>query len=81
MSSTLMWKPSGNAVGHLPDELKRAISRKLWDTDGSCGGDVATVGAGDIDYLQGLQDGGVEGAAELIELIEKHGEVDLWHKY
>ena len=78
MSSSLMWKPR-KAHGFLPKELKRVISRRLWDTDGSCGGHPAVVDSRDIGYLQGLRDAKIEGAEELIGLIEKHGEIELWH--
>jgi len=36
------------------------------------------LSAKDRPYLSGLRDGGVEGAAELIDAIEKYGKIDLW---
>lgn len=82
MSSTLMWRPvDPKSHDYLPDELKRVISRKLWDTDGSCGGGEAVVGPELIPYLEGLRDCRVKGAALLIELIEKHGSLILWHEH
>ena len=81
MSSSLMWKPVTQASGSLDFELKKTISRKLWDTDGSCGGGVATVDSADIPYLEGLRDAGTKGASELIKLIHKHGEIELWHEH
>ena len=81
MSSTLMWKPVTQANGYLPDELKRTISRKLWDTDGSIGGGVEVVDGKDIPYLEGLRDAGVKGADELIDLIRVHGAIELWHEH
>jgi len=38
-----MWEPvhPNTSRKSLPDELKRVISRRLWDTDGSCGGGQA----------------------------------------
>ncbi len=76
-----MWKPETTASGYLPDDLKRTISRRLWDTDGSCGGGPVTVGRGDLSYLAGLRDAGVKGANDLIELINKHGAIVLWHEH
>lgn len=82
MSSTLMWRPSSPAhFDSLPDELKRVISRKLWNTDGSCGVGEAFVGSELIPYLEGLRDSGVKGADRLIKLIEKHGALILWHEH
>lgn len=82
MSSTLMWRPATPIEGSsLPFELKRTLSRKLWDTDGSIGGGDAMMTVSDIPYLEGLRDAGVRGAAELIGIIEQHGAVLLWHEH
>ncbi len=81
MSSSLMWKPVQDAEGSLPYELKVTLSRKLWDTDGSCGGGVVTVNSSLIPYLEGLRDAGTKGADELIRLIKEHGEIELWHQH
>lgn len=82
MSSTLMWEPiSPNTSKSLPDELKRVISRRLWDTDGSCGGGQVPMGTNDLPYLGGLRDAGVIGANDLIDAINTHGAVYLWHAY
>ena len=81
MSSTLMWRPAITDAKALPSELKRVISRKLWDTDGTCGGGEVLVDIGLIPYLEGLRDSGVKGAVELIRLIEHHGAVLLWHEH
>jgi len=81
VTSSLMWKPVLPAGGDLPDELKRTLSRKLWDTDGSYGGGTCVVDASLLPYLEGLRDAGTKGAAQLIKLIQKHGEVELWHEH
>jgi len=82
MSSTLLWRPAISQEGKsLPYELKRVISRRLWDTDGTIGDGTALVSNCDIPYLEGLRDSGIEGAAELIKLIAKHGEIVLWHEH
>lgn len=80
MSSTLMWKPVKNAQGSLSYELKRTISRKLWDTDGSCGGS-AVINKDFIPYLEGIRDAGIKGADELIKILETHGKVEIWHEF
>lgn len=82
MSSSLQWKPAFPAEGGTLDyELKRAISRRLWDTDGSTGHGEATVTRADLPYLEGLRDAGVKGAQKLIDLIEKHEAVIVWHQH
>ena len=80
MSSTLMWKPVTREGESLPYELKKTISRKLWDTDGSCGGS-ALLDSKIIPYLEGLRDANVKGAKALIDAINKHGEIKIWHEY
>lgn len=80
MSTNLMWKPKTQSNGSLSKQLKKVISRRLWNTDGSCGGGVATVNETDIEYLNGLLDAGIEDAEELIDLINQYGEIELWHE-
>lgn len=76
-----MWRSVCRPGGELPCELKYKLSRKLWGTDGSIGGDPAIVGKQLVPYLEGLRDAGVEGASELIGLIKTHGTVELWHEH
>ena len=81
MSSTLMWRPDVPLTGKsLSDELKKTISRKLWDTDGSMGGGDAMLTINDIPYVEGLRDAGVIGAEELVEILIKHHSIILWHE-
>lgn len=82
MSSSLMWRPVVPIEGYsLPFELKKTLSRKLWDTDGSTGHGDATMTTADIPYLEGLMHAGVKGAKELIDILEKHTAVVLWHEH
>ena len=81
MSSTLYWRPAPKDVPPaegLPYELKKAIARRFWDHDGSLHGDEIEVGAAEVPYLEGLSDGGVDGAEELLQAIREHGRVLLW---
>jgi len=69
MSSNLVWEPVIHQQNDLPDELKFALRKGY-------GAQVdVLMGSRDIPYLKGLNDGGVKGAKELIEAIEKHGEI------
>ena len=81
MSSTLTWKPVIEESNDLPDELKRVISRKLWDTDGSCGNGPVMVDKEILPYLEGLRDAGVKGADDLIAIILQYGQIELSHSY
>lgn len=81
MSSTLMWRPSSRESYDLPLDLKEVVSRKLWNTDGSCGGAEVTVNSDLIPYLEGIRDAGINGAQELIDAINQHGDVVLWHEH
>jgi len=73
MSGTLMWKPVVRDGSSLPVALKWALQKRSaycrnWTMK-------------DIPYLEGLVDGQVEGAQELLAAIEKHGEVITWIEY
>jgi hypothetical protein len=82
VSSALMWRPIVPTQGRqLPFALKKTLSRKLWGTDGSCGGGEAVMTSADIPYLEGLRDAGVDGAEQLIDIINKHVMVALWHEH
>ncbi len=73
MSITLMWKPITKESRSLPDGLKRAISRRLFETDG-----IAVMRESDIPYLEGLRDAGINEAEELIDIILKHEHIEIF---
>ena len=67
MSVTLKWRPikSGRS---LPNELKAVLADQaegVWKRSS-------------MEYLRGLADAEVKGAQELIDALEKHGEVELF---
>lgn len=67
MSTTLKWRPIKGGRS-LPYALKRVLADQ-------------TLGVwkySSIEYLRGLRDAKVEGAQELIDALEKHGEVELF---
>lgn len=81
MSTDLYWRPAPKDVPSgedLPYALKKALARRLWGHDGSLRGGHIEVGKEIVPYLEGLADGGVEGAAQLINLIRAHDVVELW---
>lgn len=85
MSSSLMWRPVEPTTAHgLSFEMKVRISRKLWDTDGSTGGE-AILTARHVPFLEGMLAAGCHHVQKdcrtLIEAIEKYGAVALWHQH
>lgn len=66
MSSSLVWRPKKHR-GTLPYALKQKIEGIL----------PRTFSSGDVQYLQGLADCDIDGAKKLIQLIEKHGEIEV----
>ena len=73
MSHTLCCRPKVNKRKTLPGALKIILLKNQ-----SVGYTPGTFATHDLCYLRGLADAEVEGAQELIKLIEKHGEVELW---
>lgn len=79
MSTNLFWKPApvkpeGTS---LPKTLKFAISKKYWDHDGSLSGCPILIDRTDYSYFEGLRDAGTEGASEILEAIDKYGEIEI----
>ena len=76
MSATLMWEPVKREAKSLPDDLKFVLRDK-------CGIDAkrSRWNKDHIPYLAGLKDAGIEEAQELIDILEKHGEIELWLEY
>ena len=71
-----MWKPNTRSGHDLPDALKFVLRDKMGLMEGE-----RIFDHGNISYLSGLRDAGVEGAQELIDAIEKHDEVVVWLQY
>ena len=81
MSTDLYWMPSPKESPPpevLDTDLKRILARRLWNHDGSLHGEAREVTSALIPYLEGLADGGVDGAAELIAAIREHHTVLIW---
>ena len=86
MSTNLYWRPilpepDGEC---LSKALKFAISRKLWDTDGSCGSGEQVLTEAHISFLEGMMVVGsveiVRDCQTLIDAINKYGAISLWHQ-
>lgn len=74
MSQSLYWKPVVPQEGNdLPDALKFKL-RDKYDLDAN----PSVLGMRDVGYLSGLADCHIDGASELMEAIEKHGEVEVY---
>lgn len=73
MSASLYWEPAARQRSKpLPDALKFAL-RKRYNGE-------AVLDRHDVPYLEGLRDADVEGAQDLIDLIEKHDAVRIWEE-
>jgi hypothetical protein len=81
MSSSMYWRPVPKDLPRpelLSYDLKHRLARRFWDHDGSLNGEPIEFDATQIPYLEGLADGGVEDAQELIDAIREHGSVHVW---
>ena len=74
MSTDLYWRPVSKDANILESHLK-IVLRNSGITSGI---HPVKVGREKIDYLHGLKDAGIEGAEELIEIINKYGEVEIF---
>ena len=80
MSASMYWqpvvrRPDGECVD---DALRYRLARRLWSQDGSSSTDKEELDESIVPYLEGLRDGGVEGADEMIKAIRQHGQIEVW---
>lgn len=77
MSTSIRWRPSGpngrGLQGSYGPELKSALREEFGDGR-------RTLDDAAIPFLRGLRAAKVEGASELIALIEKHDSIDVWEE-
>ena len=81
MSSTLVWRPVEQPSGYFENNLKRAIGSYKFSGDGSVWDGSVTVDKEDIEFLKGLLHAGIAEAEELIDLIYKHEQIELFLEY
>jgi hypothetical protein len=77
VSTNIYWRPINPDKQCLPKDLKYKIARKYWGHDGSLGGEPVIIDKTDYAYFEGLKDAGVEGAEEIINAIDKYGEIEI----
>lgn len=75
MSSSLEWEPRNRERESLPDELKFVLRKRYGEPVSSI------IDDSDLAYLAGLRDAGIEGAEDLIEAINKYGEIHVKEHY
>lgn len=81
MSNDLYWRPAPKDLPparSLPHGLKARLARRLWGEDSPALGSTMDVDQHELPYLEGLADGGVDGAADLVDAIREHGTIQLW---
>jgi hypothetical protein len=83
VSASLYWRPyvpepDGDPIGY---DLKWALCKRFWPhQDGSTNTEWAILSGRDRQWLEGVCDGGGQGAddaVDLLDLIDKHGEVEI----
>jgi hypothetical protein len=64
-------------VEYMSNDLKVILTHHVW---GGCGGtwEERWLDRTDVQYLSGLADAGIDGAEELIEMIQEYGSVKVW---
>lgn len=75
MSASLYWRPEAPPEGSgLPDPLKFKLRERYDLFHGAASLSVEC----DAGYLEGLRDGGVDGAGTLLKALRKHERVVIW---
>ena len=80
MSTNLFWKKSEPLKWALSKELKSAISRYIFSSDGSIATDWVVVGFELVPFLYGVAYTNqplYSEAIRVIDLIKKYGEIEL----
>lgn len=76
MSTSIRWQPTGSGKG-----LKSNYSFPLKDAlREEYGHGAKTLDSDDLPFLRGLRAAKIDGANELIELVEKHESIDVWEE-
>ena len=72
MSETLCWRPMRSDRNTLPSHVARVLKNKYEGLDN------VIIQYGEIPYLEGLRDAGLDGAQELIDAVNDHGPIQLF---
>lgn len=77
MKMRLNWCPTPPNIepNYLPEELRNILVRRYWNHKELT--KTMTFTFTDVPYLQGLMDGKVDGADELIDAINRYKSVDV----
>ena len=78
MSSNLYWEPKKRKRYEVPIEIKMALRKRF---DGCANLTGCELGSGDMEYLMGLRDGGVDGVEKLIEGVERYDTIVLYEEF
>ena len=72
MSTNLYWEPvEPHPANSLPDKLKFVL-RETWGWPVKC-----TLDSSNIGFFRGLAAAGIDGAKEVVELLEKYDAIKL----
>jgi len=73
MSCSLYWKPIIENSFRVGDHILRNAIENRYSLP-------TVIGFSAKNYLEGLRDAGVNGAEDLLEAIEKHGEIEVYNE-
>jgi len=72
----MFWQPVNPHSTPIPPRLAALLAKRLWGSQGKRAPCIVDHALGE--YLRGLSDAGVEGAAQLWEGIAASGEISIW---
>lgn len=75
MSSDLCWAPANRNMKDLSDAIKFVLRKRF------SGHVEGVLSKGDLPYLEGLRDAGIDGAEQLMEAILKYDDVFVQERY
>lgn len=80
MSASMYWRPvyPKPEAAYVDDQIRHALAPRLWGQSGSDSAGPDELDATCLPYLEGLRDGGLKAADELIDAIRKHGSIEIW---
>jgi hypothetical protein len=81
VSSSLYWRPvpKDPPPYDVPEDLENVLRRRYWEDwpNTAPRSEAREMGQGDIGWLEGLRDAGLESANDLLAAIREHGTIRL----
>lgn len=77
MGANLYWQPTPPSTWEVVDGARPVLRDAILTRFRASHGETVTLNAKHLDWLHGLADGRVDGAALLLRLLEEHESIDL----